>query len=245
MKTNGINKKGFTLIELLVVISIISLLLSILMPSLQKVKEKARQILCRSNLHQLGLAENLYIAENDGFLTVGVDMDNHNITIIEQLDPYLPRKTESRYDQDRSKSADVWTCPSRASLVTHTISGYRYPDGTIEWDGWIAPIHYTANQEVMPKIGGEYTSVYGYKRKRSTDIVGPSSTLLLFDWAPPWPGYGVSLDWSGYTYVRSLPDMPDIDNIHSGGMNCLFGDFSVRHTQRDKMNAKMFSRSSR
>lgn len=61
-------KKAFTLIELLVVISIIALLLSILMPSLGKVKEKARLVVCRTNLHQWAIAVQSYSADNSGKL---------------------------------------------------------------------------------------------------------------------------------------------------------------------------------
>lgn len=57
-------EKGFTLIELLVVISIIALLLSILMPALQKVKEQGRRVVCASNLKQIGLGLSLYGTEN-------------------------------------------------------------------------------------------------------------------------------------------------------------------------------------
>ncbi|MHC5144318.1 MAG: type II secretion system protein, partial [Planctomycetota bacterium] len=46
-------KKGFTLIELLVVISIIALLLSILMPGLQKAKAGAKALVCRTNQKNL------------------------------------------------------------------------------------------------------------------------------------------------------------------------------------------------
>ena len=58
-------KKAFTLIELLVVIAIIALLLSILMPALNKIKEQTRRLVCRTNLHQWGLAVNGYAAAND------------------------------------------------------------------------------------------------------------------------------------------------------------------------------------
>ena len=58
-------QRAFTLIELLVVIAIIALLMAILMPALQRVKEQARDISCRSNLRQVGLVIYLYLQEND------------------------------------------------------------------------------------------------------------------------------------------------------------------------------------
>lgn len=53
------------MIELLVVIAIIALLMSILMPALSRAKEQARNVLCKSNLHQYGLAMRMYLDEND------------------------------------------------------------------------------------------------------------------------------------------------------------------------------------
>ena len=58
--------RGFTLIELLVVISVIALLLSILLPALQKVKQHARTVACLSNLKQWGLYFSMYTDDNNG-----------------------------------------------------------------------------------------------------------------------------------------------------------------------------------
>ena len=60
--------KGFTLIELLVVIAIISLLVSILLPALNKVKEQAENLVCATNLKGLIVAWTTYAGSNDGQL---------------------------------------------------------------------------------------------------------------------------------------------------------------------------------
>ena len=61
-------RKGFTLVELLVVIGIIALLMSILMPTLTKVRALANRIVCAANLSGIGKAMMIYANENDGDL---------------------------------------------------------------------------------------------------------------------------------------------------------------------------------
>ena len=87
-------KKGFTLIELLVVIAIIALLLSVIVPSLKKAKEAAKDIICRTNLKSMQLATILYTEANEG------KMPEYNYASglwINKLTVFLDEVDEARY----------------------------------------------------------------------------------------------------------------------------------------------------
>ena len=71
--TSRHNTRSFTLIELLVVVAIIAILASLLLPALSRARVTTRSRLCMSNLKQIGMAFELYLSDNDGFLPRGKD----------------------------------------------------------------------------------------------------------------------------------------------------------------------------
>ncbi len=112
--------KGFTLVELLVVIGIIALLISILLPSLNKARRYANSVKCQSNLRQLGIAQVMYANANRGFLTpVSTDWNawtGKNTSWAERLVGYLPQGARSTSESlGVGRFTGVFACPDYPS----------------------------------------------------------------------------------------------------------------------------------
>ena len=107
-------ERGFTLIELLVVISIIAILAAMLMPAIQKARQKALITECASNLRQLGFALHMYAGDWKGYFPVEDYASNPHALLIENLEPYI-------------KTIHIYYCPSAEMMEKYA----QMPEGAL------------------------------------------------------------------------------------------------------------------
>jgi prepilin-type N-terminal cleavage/methylation domain-containing protein/prepilin-type processing-associated H-X9-DG protein len=192
----GAANKAFTLVELLVVIGIISVLISMLLPALNKARESAQRIACASNLRQVAMAWTAYTADNHGKLPVLLSYywdatpSNPNPSATptyyywaSMLKPYLSDKTNltNSYNytvSDSVSSSGVFQCPS--------------------WENHSSGVAYVAYGMVMYGVGGRYYSGFYPGYRRSVEIKDPATQLLFADSQYFHP---TALNWRGWYYV--------------------------------------------
>jgi prepilin-type N-terminal cleavage/methylation domain-containing protein len=105
-------RSGFTLIELLVVIAIIAILIGLLLPAVQKVRDAAARMECQNNLKQIALAMHNFADDHDGrFPTDVVDKDGkpilswrvHLLPYVGQAELHKQFKLDQPWDSDENK----------------------------------------------------------------------------------------------------------------------------------------------
>ncbi|MHC4748782.1 MAG: prepilin-type N-terminal cleavage/methylation domain-containing protein [Planctomycetota bacterium] len=236
-------REAFTLIELLVVIAIIALLLAILMPALQRVKEQAKATVCQSNVKQWGLIFRLYADDNEGKLPqsiAGAGLTAQDAYWIIATLPYYQNKKirmcpstkiirvmENRSHGgtfaawgpfDPGDSSDWWADFDAGSYGVNEWASCPPPGVQSYWgfptaNAWRKIDSKGANQ-IPLFLDSVYVDGYPLETDEPLDFEPPP-----YDWNNSWG------DWSANAMRLNCIDR------HNGGINAVFLDSSARKVE--------------
>lgn len=128
-------RTAFTLIELLVVIAILSLLMTLIMPSLGKARLLARSTVCLTNLHNIHTLSAMYISENNDYL-FPVFTDSLRLTTEQPAWTnllgviYIDKNYPRDFNKMKEKVDTIFYCPQKP--VTEKLAGIGGQDGKNE-----------------------------------------------------------------------------------------------------------------
>jgi prepilin-type N-terminal cleavage/methylation domain-containing protein len=214
------SKKAFTLVELLVVISIIALLMAILMPALQRVKKQAQDMVCRSNLRQYGIAQNVYLDGNDD------KYPDAWVSLVKNETPVAGYQRYCRWHDPRYP-ADGPFWPYLAAEKLHLCQTFKV---LAKSEGQNHPYHDT----IIPIVPYySYSMNYFLSSKKRSEFTRSHSEIFFFSEENMWlrPGCdwvlndnalcGDGRDWFGtYHNIKG-------GDLNSGNVNAVFVDSHV------------------
>jgi prepilin-type N-terminal cleavage/methylation domain-containing protein/prepilin-type processing-associated H-X9-DG protein len=232
-------QKAFTLVELLVVIGIISILIAMLLPALNKARDAAKSVSCLSNLRQLGQSMLMYQNDNRGSYPFYDTLAWKQFGDPTYVGDYV---TWSRlfWIKGYVKNAQIYACPAHAGWGKDKFSFSNYAHDAYMTRTTNAASH-SSDEGVFPyveygynldNIGsnlrntrvGPYTTAQKYTPAHVGNLANPGNTIILCDSNYPISGQ----EPRGYYIVDDQYDGPTYYNAqarHPGpSCNVLWGD---------------------
>jgi prepilin-type N-terminal cleavage/methylation domain-containing protein/prepilin-type processing-associated H-X9-DG protein len=221
-------KQKFTLIELLVVIAIIAILASMLLPSLNKAKEKAHSIDCQGRLKQMMVGTFLYNDDYDEwypYQNVGDWIKGRNC--FEAINPYVLGLDEDPIDSDTKSDAAVafYRCPGETRTESKFMMSYGINTHRNGNNGNCDGILNTT-------LSGTFADGTAYSGTpcRKTEVEDASGTFVFACYAP-------NGSWGQYYGMNNTINMRNVDYnnlgssamglLHTNASNWGFGDGHV------------------
>lgn len=228
-------RKAFTLVELLVVIAIIGILIGMLLPAVQQVREAARRTTCMNNLRQIALAAHNYESSfkkfPPGMLNTDVGQTDtstgnmQRLGVLPHILPYIEaNNVDNLIDTNRSPALyDVtwWHTNQMWTAGAYEIPAFKCPSDP---DGGAERCLIT----VYPRnnrVGGSYFGAPWGITPGRTNYVGVAGGLGGFD-----PGTGAGSGWTQYQGIFTNRSTTGFGQMTDGSSNTLmFGEVAQMH----------------
>jgi prepilin-type N-terminal cleavage/methylation domain-containing protein/prepilin-type processing-associated H-X9-DG protein len=227
-------KKGFTLIELLVVIAIIAVLMAILMPALNVVREQARGIACMSNQKTIGLAYVMYADDNDSRMCGGMA----RYAPINGIPPWVmpPLDYQAGGGFSQMPSGDVTLEQRHNGLREGVLYPYIKDVGAYHCPGDNRITQGTSNGRQLQHLLFRSYSLPDFLRayessdpKKITDFRNPGRKMLFVEEIYDAPGVNHNVDgWSYNPGTNSLWDPLGVFHSNSCTFSFMDGHAAVR-----------------
>ena len=241
-------RRGFTLIELLVVIAIIAILIGLLLPAVQKVREAAARTQCANNMKQIALAC-LNFESSYGNLPPGRSPNAPTVFTgaggwMYQLLPYVEQQPlynlcQQNFNANIGTPIHLYYCPSdgRGDLVGNGGTTTGQVNAGLTWYVGVTGSTYNSDGTVPPGQGGIFEPG---KTVRIADIVDGTSNTLMIGERPPaadlnfgWWSFSDFDDLLGtQNYVSFYPNctLPGLFSPGNVTLNCSATKFYSLHT---------------
>jgi prepilin-type N-terminal cleavage/methylation domain-containing protein len=193
MRIHARRAAGFTLIELLVVIAIIAILIGLLLPAVQKVREAAARVKCQNNLKQIGLGLHNFHDANNGFPASRSTVTGGTASWVPFLLPYIEQTalySQYNFKADYQNQAPgviqtkipMFLCPSASQdrVGLNSSSGAVLGWGVLDYAPTVSIVRPGGFTVPLPTADATFLGVMGHDvRRRVTDIADGSSTTFL------------------------------------------------------------------